>query len=302
MKAARLHAYGDPSEFKYDDVPTPAPGPGEVLVRIAASSLNPVELYLRQGYLAKMIPLSLPAILGIDLAGTVEAVGPGVAGYAAGDRVIGKLPLNGKGSNAEFAVAQPAQLAKLAANVDFPAGATLPLAGLTGRQAVDALGIKSGDRVLVAGALGASGRSAVQYLKQRGAVPVAGVRASRLKEAAALGIEAVAIGESGAKPAFGLAIDMVGGAVAASTIAMVANGGKLIAVAGVPEGANADGRITVVNLMTVDDAKMLQEVADAAAGGALSIPIARTFRLAEIGEGHRALAAGQTHGKIVFVP
>src|SRR5262249_42074607 len=138
--------------------------------------------YARQGFLSKFIPLELPAILGIDAAGSVAAVGPDVTGFAVGQRVIAHLPLNGKGAHAEFTVAPITGVAMLPRSVDFAAGATLPLAGVTGRQAVDALGVKAGDRVLVAGALGAVGRAAVQYLREIGAVPVAGVRGGRLSE------------------------------------------------------------------------------------------------------------------------
>jgi NADPH:quinone reductase-like Zn-dependent oxidoreductase len=107
MKAARVHGYGDIDTIKYDEVPKPSAGPGQILVKIEASSLNPVESYVRQGFLAQMIPLTFPFVLGLDLAGRVEAVGPGVTELQEGDRVIGKLPINGNGSNQEYVVAIP---------------------------------------------------------------------------------------------------------------------------------------------------------------------------------------------------
>src|SRR5215207_9417422 len=112
MKASRLVAYGDTSQIKFEDLPTPSPGAGEVLVKVAASGLNHVETYLRQGYLAQMMPLELPATLGIDLAGEVAEVGLGVTAFAKGDRVTGRLAINGKGSHADYAVAAATQLAK----------------------------------------------------------------------------------------------------------------------------------------------------------------------------------------------
>lgn len=302
MKAAHIHAYGDADQIRYEEITKPIPGAGEVLIKVEASGLNPVELYIRQGYLAKMIPLGFPVRLGLDLAGKVMAVGTGVTAYKVGDRVIGKLPIKGKGSNAEFVVALPGQLARLADNVGFAAGATLPLAGLTGRQAVDALAIKKGDRVLVTGALGAVGRAAVQYLKELGAVPVAGVRASRLAEVASLGIDAVVVDETGKKGSFVGAVDTVGGAVAASAVALVRDGGKMAAVAGVPEGANPGNRIAVINVLATDNGETLQKLADAAARGELSIPVAKTFKLSQVAEGHKLLAAGRVGGKIVFIP
>jgi NADPH:quinone reductase-like Zn-dependent oxidoreductase len=302
MKAARVHGYGDTDTIKYDEVPKPIAGAGEVLVKIEASSLNPVESYLRQGYLAKMIPLTFPFVMGLDLAGTVEAAGTGVAGFKAGDRVIGKLPINGNGSNQEYVVATPGQLAKLADNVSFAAGATLPLAGLTGRQAVDLVGPKKGERVLVTGALGAVGRAAIQYLKENGAVPVALVRASRKAEAAGLGVEVVIADDAAGKANFAGAVDTVGGAVLLQAAALVRDGGKVITAVQVPEGANADKRVHLANFFAKDDTATLQHLADAAGKGLLNIPIARTLKLSQVGEGHKLLAAGQVGGKIVFVP
>jgi NADPH:quinone reductase-like Zn-dependent oxidoreductase len=302
MKATRLHAYGDIDQFKYEDVPDPAPGAGETLVEVKAASLNPVEIYIRRGLMAQMVPLELPAILGLDLAGIVTAVGANTTEFKFDDRVIGKLPIQGRGSDAQRTVAAPKYLARLADNVSFVDGATLPLAGLAGRQAVDAAGIKAGDRVLVTGALGAVGRAAVQYLQELGAVPVAGVRAARVGEAKALGIDALAIDEPGANASFDAAISLVGGPVAATAIEWVRDGGVLVAVAGVPEGANADGRIRIVNVVATEDAVTLQKIADAAASGKLSIPAAKTLPLAQVGEGHRLLEAGHVGGKIVFVP
>ena len=302
MKAARVHGYGDTDTFKYDEVPKPTAGSGQVLVKIEASSLNPVEIYVRQGFLAQMIPLTFPFIMGVDLAGTIEAVGSGVSEFKLGDRVIGKLPINGNGSNQEYVVATPAQLAKLADSVSFSAGATLPLAGLTGRQAVDLVGPKKGDRILVTGALGAVGRAAIQYLKEIGAVPVAFVRASSKAEAANLGIEAIAADDASSKASFAGAVDTVGGDALLQAASLVRDGGKVITAVQVPDGANADKRVDLANFRAKDDTAMLKEIADAAGKGLLSIPVAVTLKLSQVGEGHKLLAAGHVGGKIVFLP
>lgn len=302
MKAARVHAYGDTNQIHIDEIDKPTAQAGEVLVKIAASSLNPVDGYVRQGLLASMIPLKFPFILGLDLAGTVEAVGQGVAAYSIGDRVIGKLPINGNGSNQEYIAATPAQLAKLPDNITFTEGATLPLAGLTGRQEVDTISPKAGDRILVTGALGAVGRAAVQYLKEIGAVPVAAVRTSRLDEAKSLGIEAIAADDATHKASFAGAVDTVGGAVMLNALSLVRDGGKVVTVVQVPEGANPDKRVELINIWTKDDTAQLQQIADAAGKGLLSIPVAKTLKLSQVAEGHQLIAAGQVGGKIIFVP
>jgi NADPH:quinone reductase-like Zn-dependent oxidoreductase len=191
MKANRLQAYGGYDQFKYEDVADLVPGAGQVLVKVAGSSLNPFEVFLRQGYLAAMMPLQLPATLGLDVSGTVHAVGPGVSNLKVGDRVVGMLPLNGAGSNAEFTVAAADGLARVPRSVNLASAAAVPLVGLTGWQAVNgSLKPRKGDRVLVSGALGAVGRTVTFAVKQLGAIPVAGVRAGRNAEAKKLGGDA----------------------------------------------------------------------------------------------------------------
>ena len=296
MKAVRLQSFGDVDQFRLEDAPDPVAESGEVLVRVAVSALNPVDLYVRQGMVGKM---ELPAILGIDGAGTVEAVGPGVTGFAPGDRVIVHAPLKGHGTHAELVVAPVAGVAKLPDGVNFEAGATLPLPGLTGRQLVDALGgVKAGDRVLVSGALGAVGRVAVQYLKELGARPVAGVRGERLDEGKALAGDAVDIDQAPSSPSFDYAISAAG-PVAGNVIRHVRDGGTMSSAVQVPEGANEGARIKIVGIFAHDDAAMLQQVADAAGRGNLTIPVAQTFPLEQLGEAHEALAAG-ARGKILL--
>lgn len=298
MKAARLAAYGDSSQIRIEDVAQPVPGAGEVLVKVAASGLNHVETYLRHGYLAQMMPLDLPAILGIDLAGEVIAVGDGVNRFAKGDRVIGRLQITGKGSHADYAVAAETQLAKLPANVTFEAGATLGLVSLTGRQAVDATGARKGDRVLVTGALGNVGRAAIQYLKELGIEAVAGVQASQLAEAATLGVQAIAATDA-ASGSFDAGVDTVGGDVALAAIRAVKDGGTVAGVAGFPEGAGADGRVKVQNVMSGDNAEMLQKIADAAARGDLVLPVTKTFPLDQLGAAYDFLAT-RPKGKVII--
>jgi len=296
MKAVRLQDYGDVNQFRLEDAPEPTPKAGEVVIAVAASGLNPVDLYIRQGYMKQYTPMALPAIQGIDAAGTITALGEGVTGFAVGDRVIGHLPINGQGSHAEKAIVPVAGLAKLPANLSFEAGATLPLVGLTGRDAVDALAVKPGQRVLVSGALGAVGRAAVQYLKELGAVAVAGVRGSRLAEGKSLAGEAIDIDKAtGAQ--FDHAVSAAG-PVAAKVPALVKDGGTVASVVQTPPEANPGERVKVASIWTQDDPTKLKAIAEAASRGELDIPIAQTFPLAELSAAHNALASAP-QGKIV---
>jgi NADPH:quinone reductase-like Zn-dependent oxidoreductase len=298
VKAVRIHSYGDAGAFRVDQVPVPQPGPGEVLIRIHASSINHFDLMLRDGRAAQFVPLEMPAILGGDAAGVVEAVGAGVTDYRPGDRVIADFASNGRGSYAEYGVAPVTAVAHLPDNVDLETGATLPKAGLTSRGALDQLGVGPGDRVLVSGALGCVGRAAVQYLKEIGAVPVAGVRHERLDEGRALAGETIDIGLVPLEATFDLAISTASPA-SANAVAHVRAGGKLFAVARLPDGVNADNRVTVVSGRHRTDPVVLAAVAAAAGRGDLVLPVAARFTLDDLAEAHRRFSTG-VQGKIVL--
>ncbi|MGB8292573.1 MAG: NADP-dependent oxidoreductase, partial [Rhizobium ruizarguesonis] len=280
MKAALLKSYGDVDQFEIGDIPTPTPGPGEILIKIEASAVNPFDLILRQGFMAKFIPLPLPAVLGGDAAGTISALGDGVTGFAVGDRVVADFAANGKGAHAEYGVLPTTSAAKLPAGLSFEEGASLVKAGLTGRQAVEALDVKAGDRVLVSGGLGTVGRSAIQYLKQIGAKPVAGVRPERLSEGRELAGEALDITLPAASPDFAYAISAAG-PVAGNLIGHVRDGGTVASIVPVPEGANAGDRLTIHELFHRTDTATLDAVLDAAVRGLLVIPISHSFTLEE---------------------
>ncbi|TAY51084.1 NADP-dependent oxidoreductase [Rhizobium leguminosarum] len=298
MKAALLKSYGDVDQFEIGDIPTPKPGPGEILIKIEASAVNPFDLILRQGFMAKFIPLPLPAVLGGDAAGTISALGDGVTGFAVGDRVVADFAANGKGAHAEYGVLPATSVAKLPVGLSFEEGASLVKAGLTGRQAVEALDVKAGDRVLVSGGLGTVGRSAIQYLKQIGARPVAGVRPERLSEGQALAGEALDITLPAASPDFAYGISAAG-PVAGNLIGHISDGGTVASIVPVPEGANAADRVTIHELFHRTDAATLDAVLDAAVRGLLVIPISHTFTLEEIGAAQNAVAAGAP-GKVVL--
>lgn len=298
MKAVLLTSYGDVDQLVFGDATTPEPGPGEVLLRLHASAVNPFDLYLRQGYFAEMIPLPLPAILGGDAAGVIAKLGAGVSGWSVGERVVADFWPNGRGAHAEYGVVPATSLARLPDALSFEQGAALVKAGLTGRQTVAALGIQAGDRVLVSGALGSVGRAAVQYLQELGVQPVAGVRPERLEEARTLAGEAVDITVAAGKPDFDFVISAAA-PVAGNLISHVRDGGTIASIVPVPEGTNATGRVTIRELVHQTEAATLDAVVDAAVRGDLIIPIAQTYGLDQLGDAHAAVAAGAP-GKVVL--
>ena len=188
MKAIVIHAYGGPEVLSYEDCPDPVAGPGEVLVRVAASSVNPFDFKVRSGAMKDFIPLTFPAILGLDIAGTVESVGPGVTSFEAGDKVFALTSQ----AYAELRVVKAASLAKIPQGADLVNMAALPTVTMTGAQLASlALGGHTGVTLLVTGAVGNVGRSAVYTAKSRGATVIAGVLKRHVAKAQAIGADNV---------------------------------------------------------------------------------------------------------------
>lgn len=304
MKAVRLQSYGDVDQFLVEEIPVPEPGPGEMLIRVEVSAVNPFDIILRRGLRQNVRPLSLPATLGTDAAGVVVRVGPGVARFRPGDRVIADFPHNGRGAHAEFGVVPETAATLLPDNVSFEEGATLPKAGLTGRQTVTALGVGAGATVLVSGALGVVGRAAVQYLKEIHAVPVAGVRPDRVDEARRVAGEALDITVAPTTPSFDYAISTAA-PVMQHVIDHVRKDGTVVNIvpevpASMSEHA-ASKQVRLVQVRHRTDAETLSAVAAAAASGALRIPVARVLSFAELGQAHRLVEEGAA-GKVLIKP
>src|SRR6185312_9393851 len=163
MKAIVLHEYGGPEKLKYEDAPDPEPGEGQVLVRVAAASINPIDWKMRSGIAKERFPVEFPGILGRDVSGTVRSVGPKVEGFAPGDKV---MALAWK-TYAELCVVNATDLAHIPEGLDLVEAAALPLVTTTGEQLIRlASEVQKGQTVLVTGAVGSVGRSAVFVAKQ----------------------------------------------------------------------------------------------------------------------------------------
>ena len=148
MKAVVVHQYGGPEVLKFEDYPDPVPGPGEVLVRVAAASVNPIDYKRRAGLTKDFYPMKFPGLIGVDMAGTVVKIGPAVEGFSVGDQVFAMAD----NTYAELCVVKAAVLAKVPKGLDLIQAAALPLVTMTGNQLLSATGIKAGQTVLVVGA------------------------------------------------------------------------------------------------------------------------------------------------------
>jgi len=187
MKAIVVHQYGGPDVLKFEDYPDPVPGPGGVLVRVAAASVSPIDYKRRAGLTKDFYPMHFPGLIGVDMAGTVVTMGPGVEGFSVGDQVFAMAD----NTYAELCVINAAVLAKIPRGLDLIRAAALPLATVTGNQLGSATGIKAGQMVMVVGAAGSVGRSAVFTAKERGAVVIAGVLKRQMDEAKTVGADQV---------------------------------------------------------------------------------------------------------------
>lgn len=170
MKAVVMHAYGGPEVLKYEDAARPDPATGEVLVRVHAAAVNPVDWKVRAGHLRGFLNYSLPLIPGWDLSGVVEATGAGVTDWKQGDAVYARPDLRRNGAYAEYIAVRASELGHKPRSIDHVQASAIPLACLTAWQALfDAGGLKAGQRVLIHAAAGGVGTFAVQLAKWKGA-------------------------------------------------------------------------------------------------------------------------------------
>ena len=300
MRAALLTRYGDVDGLEIGDVEAPRPKPGEVKLRIAASSLNALDLKLIGGGLQAWFPLKLPAILGFDASGEVVALGDGVSDLAVGERVFGQV----RHGLAELATVKTTVLARVPEGLSVVDAAAIPVVALTGAQLIEeAVKPKPGARILVTGAVGNVGRVAVHVAWTLGARVIAGVRARQLSEARALGAEdVVALDDAAAVerlPTLDGIADTVGGETVVRLYPKLAPGGVLGSVVGEPPGAKERG-VTVVAISAHPDPRRLVALAEEVVRGTLVIPIAGRFPLAQIREAFRRVQQGG--GKVLVTP
>jgi NADPH:quinone reductase-like Zn-dependent oxidoreductase len=301
MKAIVVRQYGGPEVLKFEEYPDPVAGPGQVLVRVAAASVNPVDYKRRAGLTKDFYPMHFPSLIGVDMAGTVVNIGPGVEGFSAGDQVFAMAD----DTYAELCVVKAAVLAKVPRGLDLMQAAALPLVTTTGNQLLLATGIKAGQTVLVAGAVGNVGRSAVFTAKARGATVIAGVLKRQIDNAKTVGADQVAATDDDTAianlPPLDAVADAVGGRTGEKLIARVKQGGVYASVVGPPRNAAEYPSVKVVGVFSKFDRKTLEFMAEAVRDGKLVIPIGLKLPLSQAAEAHAKAEKGGA-GKILLVP
>lgn len=301
MKAVVLHEYGDPDKLQWEEFPDQVPGNGQVLVRVVATSVNPIDYKQRSGEAKSMFPVAFPGVIGVDVAGTVAALGTGVEGFVVGDRVMGMA----QQTYAQLCVVPVAGLVKIPEGIETSDAAALPLVTTTGYDLIESTGIQAGQTVLITGAAGNVGRSAVYTAKTRGEIVIAGVKKEQIEAASHLGADqVVALDDPAAVDALPMVdavADTVSGKTATMLLAKVKEGGIFVSVLGPPPGAQNDPSISTIDVQAKPDAGVLQTMTQAVLDGKLTIPIAEKLPLSQAAAAHAKSEKGGVGGKILLV-
>jgi NADPH2:quinone reductase len=299
MKAVIWNELGAQPELR-DDVPEPAPGAGEVLVRLQASSVNPVDNAIAAGMLKDMVPHEFPVMLGRDFAGVVETVGDGVSGVSAGDEVFGfvpaLVPAVHAGSWAELIAVAETAVARRPDGVDTAAAGAAALAAVTAILCVDALELSTGDRVLIAGATGGVGSVAVQLAAAAGATVVAPGRPEDEDFLRGLGVAEVVPREGDVAAAVREPVDAIVDLVnyAPGTYdAALEEGGRVSSATGA--AGEGPGR---TNVMSTPSPDILDRIAQYLADGTVKVPIQQAYEFDRVLEAMQMLGTTHTQGKL----
>ncbi|MBI5495990.1 MAG: NAD(P)-dependent alcohol dehydrogenase [Deltaproteobacteria bacterium] len=300
------------------ELPDPVPVRNEVRVRVRAAGVNPVDWKMReQGPLrlaARLVGPPPPVVVGVDFAGTVDAVGPAVTGVRVGDAVVGGTDFSRgqRGSTADTVRVRADQVCVLPPGFDLVTAAALPVAGVTAWTCVVELGrVRGGDRVLVLGASGGVGQLAVQVARLQGALVTSVCSARNAELVRSLGADTVldygagdALEQARAQAPFRAVIDCVGGYSGPRCRALLGPGGRHVLVAGDTPSAWLDllrAPLTSTTVLGRPTGARLRPLVDAVASGALRVNVVERIPLAEVERAHALSRAGRTAGKIVLV-
>jgi NADPH:quinone reductase-like Zn-dependent oxidoreductase len=299
MKAIVLHEYGGPDKLKYEEWDDPQAGDGQILIRVSAAGINPADWKLRSGAMKAFWPLELPAILGFDYSGVVRSVGKGVDGYAPGDKVFGRA----NKAYAELLLGDLAGMSKLPDGLDHVESAALPVVLNTGEQLITQAGkVQPGQTVVITGALGSVGRTAVWVAKKLGAHVIAGVRGSQKKAAEELGADALlALDSPHDLDSLGfveVVADTIGGKVGEALIAKVKPGGTYASVVRPPANAKLHPAVVVAFSSHPDGASM-RSLAEDIVKGNFRIPVDRVMPLSDAAKAHTVAEKGGI-GKVLL--
>ena len=306
MKAVFVHEFGGPEVLKYEDAPRPEPKDDEILVRVIAAGVNPVDAYARQGMLAKRGLDNRPAIIGYDIAGVVEKSGANAKKFKTGDAVYSYLSVMRGGGYAEFAVAKESETALKPRNINFVEAAAVPLAATTAWQAlVDTAKIDKGQTVLIHGGSGGVGSFAIPIAKARGAKVIATASTAHQDSLKQLGVDQAIDYTTTKFEDMVKDVDVVLNCVRADALGrsygVVKKGGIIVSITDEPDQAEcAKHGIRGSRLGANPDAKVLEELTKLIEARKMTPIVSQTFPLAGASKAHQQIETHHTLGKIVL--
>ena len=313
MRAVYYEQFGDAGVLKIGDQPTPEPGDGEVLIRVRAASVNPVDWKIREGFLKDFFPHHCPIIPGWDVAGEIAALGAGVSGFGVGDPVYAyaRKPVVQAGTYAEYVTVAADVVAPIPTNMDMVQASTIPLAGLTVWQSLfDFAGIKTGDTVLVHAAAGGVGSLAVQLAAHAGATVYGTASSANADYVKGLGAarvidyrseDVVDVAHAEVPDGFDIVFDTVGGETLAASYGLVRPGGALPTLNDPPdETACAARNIRALRVFSEPNGDHLRQLTSLVEAGALKPAQIETYPLTEAATAMNTSQSGHTRGKIVL--
>ena len=306
MKAVCIYSYGGPEVLVYEDAPRPHPGAGEVLVRVHAAGINPVDWKIREGHLKDMLHYTFPLVLGWDLSGVVESLGSGLTRLKVGDEVFSRPDILRDGAYAEFIVVRESELALKPKSVDHLHSAALPLAALTGWQTLfDAAGLSSGQRVLIHAAAGGVGHIAVQLAKWKGAHVIGTASEKNHEFLRKLGVDQVIDYDTERFEAVvqpvDVVLDTIGGDTQERSWKVLKRGGILVSIASPPKDEIAkEHGVRQAFVFTQPNAGQLAEIAKLVDAEKLKVIVETVLPLSDATRGQELSERGHGRGKIVL--
>ena len=307
MRAASIHGYGQ--EPVVEEAPVPEIGPDEVLVRVAAASLNPLDVKMQRGLLADFFPVeAFPYTLGTDLAGTIERVGSAANGWRVGDRIVSRTAPPQGGALAEYVAVPAASLAAAPSGVSLEEAAGLPTAAATAQQALfEVAALQRGQTVLVHGGAGGVGSFAIQLARLAGARVYATASGSGLETARRLGADRVidyrADDFAALLSDLDLVLDTIGGETQQRSFDVLRAGGLLISTVSPPDEALARAHnVSATFFAHQTEARRIAVVLELLAAGSIKVLVDRTVPLEALEDAFAHQASGRARGKIIVTP
>ena len=306
MKAVRIHEFGGPEVLSIDEIPVPQPAPDEVLIKVHATSVNPVDWKIREGQRKEKFPGKLPLTLGWDVSGTIEALGEKVSTFRKGDEVYGRPDPTKNGAYAEYIVVKANIISIKPTSIGHTEAAAVPLAGLTAWQALFDHGLlKAGQKVLIHAAAGGVGTYAVQFAKWKGAYVIGTASSANIDFLKRLGADEVIDYKmedfETALSDVDLVLDTIGGETQLKSLTILKAGGRVITTLMPEFVAEAKAKNVHLNgFMAQSIPDQLTEIATLIDSGKVKPVIEKVLPFTSARQAQTESEQGHTRGKIVL--